>query len=336
MTPTNRAQTGGTTTLPSHSPACPSNHTPHSDACTSPGSSASRYVTDEEFHDALVFSSVQLRRIVVPAGGHYPVPKNHASGCLVRYDGALFLLSVAHAVKKGQWAAATGLMTIPAPGEQGIERITGIRLYKLGTPELVNEFSLKALDGTSGSLTPEELSAAQAELLGMLARHEADEQVGEPLDFGFFVIDEEAFFKFAPKWVLLNAKEETIISDQLRVIDADFQAVGSEDKRYGFSGLHFEGLSVDSASPEQPGSERFHWHVETDLKFLGTQGPYLRFRRLGAAPDWNIFTGCSGAPILSSDGELVALVAHGVKGTNELRGIAVQQFRGALIAALGK
>jgi hypothetical protein len=52
-------------------------------------------------------------------------------------------------------------------------------------------------------------------------------------------------------------------------------------------------------------------------------------------PGHEYFKGCSGAPILDSDGKLVALVCMGVPAVNSIYGVSVKRYKAALDILVG-
>ena len=96
----------------------------------------------------------------------------------------------------------------------------------------------------------------------------------------------------------------------------------SEDK-FGFCGI---------VMPE--GEEHFgqiylggEFRVCSNLSFLRTEDDYHVFSLPFPHPGHKYFKGCSGAPILSSSGSLVALVTGGCEKTNEIWGISVREYK---------
>jgi hypothetical protein len=67
--------------------------------------------------------------------------------------------------------------------------------------------------------------------------------------------------------------------------------------------------------------------VYSGLSFLRTENYYHVFSLPFPHPGHEHFMGCSGAPILSSAGSLVALVCRGCKKTNEIWGISVRSYK---------
>jgi len=67
--------------------------------------------------------------------------------------------------------------------------------------------------------------------------------------------------------------------------------------------------------------------VYSGLSFLRTENDYHVFSLPFPHPGHEHFKGCSGAPILSSRGSLVALVCRGCEKTNEIWGISVRAYK---------
>ena len=71
------------------------------------------------------------------------------------------------------------------------------------------------------------------------------------------------------------------------------------------------------------------------LSFARTEGDYHVFRLPYPHPGHEHLKGCSGAPILSHKGSLVALVCRGDKDANEIWGISVNKYRTAIDILVG-
>jgi hypothetical protein len=67
--------------------------------------------------------------------------------------------------------------------------------------------------------------------------------------------------------------------------------------------------------------------VYSGLSFLRSENDYLVFSLPFPHPGHEHFAGCSGAPILSSKGSVVALVCKGCEKTNEIWGISVRAYK---------
>lgn len=101
---------------------------------------------------------------------------------------------------------------------------------------------------------------------------------------------------------------------------------------YGFCGM------VMPTSEEHFGQTYIggQLRVYSGLSFLRTEGDYHVFSLPFAHPGHEHFEGCSGAPILSSDGSLVALVSLGLKEVNEIWGISVRAYKTPIDILVGK
>jgi hypothetical protein len=75
--------------------------------------------------------------------------------------------------------------------------------------------------------------------------------------------------------------------------------------------------------------------IYSGLSFTRTAGDYHVFSLPFPHPGHERFRGCSGAPILSTSGSLVALVCGGCEETNEIWGIAVTAFKIAIDILVG-
>jgi hypothetical protein len=107
--------------------------------------------------------------------------------------------------------------------------------------------------------------------------------------------------------------------------------------------LPLSGASFGFCGMVMPTSERHfgqsyiggELRVYTGLSFLRTEGDYHVFSLPFAHPGHKHFEGCSGAPILSSEGSLVALVSSGCEKTNQIRGISVRAYKTAIDILVG-
>lgn len=96
----------------------------------------------------------------------------------------------------------------------------------------------------------------------------------------------------------------------------------SVEMKYGFCGL------------VQPSREGYLLHAQpriyTELTYLRTENNYCYFRLPFEHPGHEHFQGCSGAPIIGLDGNVIALVCGGNIETNELYGISLKAYRSVI------
>lgn len=67
-----------------------------------------------------------------------------------------------------------------------------------------------------------------------------------------------------------------------------------------------------------------------DLEFVGSEDDYYKFKLPVKHPGHEYFRGISGAPIIDTNGNTVALVCHGDESENLIYGIMLKQYKSAL------
>jgi len=112
-------------------------------------------------------------------------------------------------------------------------------------------------------------------------------------------------------------------SAQRLLCDVDFDGLPNNSRRYGFSGLI--GAKFDHGF-----YLRGELKLELDLAYAGTDDEYYVFELGHTHPGRGHYQGCSGAPIIDSDGKAVALVCGGCVGKNLIYGIPVRIFQPTL------
>ena len=76
--------------------------------------------------------------------------------------------------------------------------------------------------------------------------------------------------------------------------------------------------------------------IYTDLKYKEKQEDYYVFELPYEHPGDEHFQGCSGAPIIDTKGNVVALVCSGDEDTNLIYGISLKKFKVAIDATYVK
>ena len=114
------------------------------------------------------------------------------------------------------------------------------------------------------------------------------------------------------------------------IFPPDFTITPSADEIYGFSGEvlpdfvdDFNALVVEHRT--YPG-----------LKFQRTEAHYCYFKLPVPHPGHEHFQGCSGAPIIDTNGNVVALVCGGSTETNEVWGVNLNRYKMALDITYGE
>lgn len=114
-------------------------------------------------------------------------------------------------------------------------------------------------------------------------------------------------------------KSETPIA----VHTSSLEDIPNPNENFGFCGMVMPTSEHHSSQTYLGGELR----VYSRLSFLRTENDYHVFSLPFSHPGHEHFEGCSGAPILSNTGTLVALVCKGSEKTNEIWGISVKAYK---------
>jgi hypothetical protein len=111
------------------------------------------------------------------------------------------------------------------------------------------------------------------------------------------------------------------------MLETSFQCEPHGDLEYGFYG-HTKGKYVGKLLTLAP-------RLEMGMKFLGEDGEFYVFQMLRQNALANEYKGCSGAPILDGNGELVSLAAQVVPSLNQIYGVKLPKYRAAIDVECG-
>ena len=127
----------------------------------------------------------------------------------------------------------------------------------------------------------------------------------------------------------INPKTGKIEVETERIVcNLDFRIHPDKGREYGFSGHVLPAMQADKLLTEL--------RVYTGLRYVGDQDDYYKFALPMKYPGHEQFRGCSGAPIMDMDGNVVALVCKGNVTENAIYGIALRRYETALSASYGK
>lgn len=122
---------------------------------------------------------------------------------------------------------------------------------------------------------------------------------------------------------VIRFADGAIWMDERKVFKPDFDIKPSAGKKYGFFGqVRFSGL--------QGAQIVFEHQLEDNLKYIGKNGDEFVFQLPHPYGSHKNYQGCSGAPIIDEDGNLIALVSYGLKSTNCIYAIDINRYRAAL------
>ena len=257
----------------------------------------------DSFQKLCVLSFVSLKRLEPES----LKPVGMASGCIVKYRDFLWLLTVFHAVGKGDWALEIRYDTSKKKMEC---------LYPL--PPFSFTF-LKEL-----SLTDE--------LKEVLEKRDAtsfkDCLDSSPfVDFAFRRFRDGELEKLPPYYQEILPTGDIRYEERKRIFDTNLNNKPQKGRRYGFAGF---------TMPEFNGYHLFqNLTIETDLLFEKELGSFYVFKIHNKEhPGHEFYKGCSGAPIIDEDGNLVSIVVKGDKEKNFIYGINLAKYRLAIDAEL--
>jgi len=107
------------------------------------------------------------------------------------------------------------------------------------------------------------------------------------------------------------------------IFKPNFNIKPSFEKKYGFYGkIKFNGTKGRQILFEEK--------IEDELKYIGEKGEHLIFQLPHKYGSHANYIGCSGAPIIDEDNNLIALVSYGERSTNCIYGININKYRAAL------
>ena len=126
----------------------------------------------------------------------------------------------------------------------------------------------------------------------------------------------------------LDISGNVLAEKQRTVFKTDFSMQPIESEVYGFAG---------QVLPETHSNTTLvtEMRVYPGLKYIATEGDYHLFELPIPHPGHEHFQGCSGAPILDSKGNIVALVCHGDIERNAIYGISLKKYKIVLDVTYG-
>lgn len=156
--------------------------------------------------------------------------------------------------------------------------------------------------------------------MNFLKRATMDHPAFEDIDFSYAEVPPSTFAK---RQKINPITEEIEFEEYITVHQLSLDSVPMVNSSYGFSGLvksslehHADNLCLVS-----------ELRVYSGLSYLRTDGNYHYFKLPFKHPGHEHFKGCSGSPILSESGEIVALLCGGNEETSEVWGISLKAYK---------
>ena len=109
----------------------------------------------------------------------------------------------------------------------------------------------------------------------------------------------------------------------IHVFMPDFDIEPTEGEVYGFAGC------VKPSIENHKGQTYVFSEltVYSDLKFQRFENDFYVFKLPMKHPGHDDFRGCSGAPVIDSKGNVVALVCHGFEDRDEIYAISIKRYK---------
>lgn len=143
------------------------------------------------------------------------------------------------------------------------------------------------------------------------------------VDFSYATVPSD----LQPFYHEINEKGQVVNQIPREILSIDFDLKPNKGKKYGFFGQ--SNFSTDN------------WYMFSqsklvlDLKFVGIEDDYYKFKLPMKHLGHDYFRGISGAPIIDSDGNTVALVCHGDYEEDIIYGIAINKYQSGLDIEVG-
>ena len=148
--------------------------------------------------------------------------------------------------------------------------------------------------------------------------------IGRDIDFSYVEIPAD----IEPLSQHICSKTGTIISEKKRLDSkVDFDITPNTAESYGFSGQVMPAFSGQALITDL--------RTYTGLKYVGDEDDYYIFELPFQHPGHEHFQGCSGAPIMDTKGNVVALVCKGDIPSNRVYGISLKRYQIAIDATYG-
>ena len=222
---------------------------------------------------------------IFQADKNFLKPVGFGTGCTVKYLGHTLLLSVSHVTNDDGLTTFLETNLPPENNTTPLKPIGGFFWYDIF--KITGGMDLT--DFESLITTGERIDVTFSKLT------ENFELKQPAMDFGFFKVEE---------------------SDKL-MLDLDYATTPDKDKTYSFYGKirpEYQGIYLKMTPT-----------LKNGLKFHKTNGYFHMFLAPQIITDKDDYRGCSGAPILDSEGRIVALACKVMANTKIVYGFSIQE-----------
>lgn len=143
-------------------------------------------------------------------------------------------------------------------------------------------------------------------------------EVWRDVDFSYVIIPDDV----QPCFQDISPVDRRIIRQVPRLINTiDFSKTPDSSHRYGFHGqTRFLRDDIQQHIFARPS-------IELDMQYIDTVDDMYKFRLSHEHPGHEYYRGCSGAPIIDDEGDIVALVVRGDIRENAIYGISLRKYK---------
>lgn len=237
-------------------------------------------IIDNEWKENIVLSSIPLYKY------ENLIPIANASGCLIRYKGKLFIISIAHSsIAESTWNIGVNDVEVKN-GEFGT------------TFQPVDMQSLSQFQ-----LIPDSNDFTEPKIV----------------DFTYKKLPDH----FKSNHCIGIVNHNQLIQSDRTIFNLNLDHEPTMSGKYGFYGkVKFQGVTGRYMN--------FEHRLESDLEYVGKEDDFFAFKLPHKYGSHNKYIGCSGAPIIDTNNNVVALVSYGLRSTNCIYGIDIRKYRAAL------
>lgn len=123
--------------------------------------------------------------------------------------------------------------------------------------------------------------------------------------------------------VLSIIRNDKVFGAERSVLKAKYDIILCKTTKYGFYGkVRFGGVKDRQII--------FEDRLEDDLTYMGTEGDYFVFKLSHKYGSHDNYRGCSGAPIIDENKNLIGLVSYGIKSKNLIYALNISNYLSAL------
>lgn len=150
------------------------------------------------------------------------------------------------------------------------------------------------------------------------------------VDFSFTIVPQNV----QAKWQQFSDQGKVVDEEERVILLSDLSSSPLPNLKYGFAGI-----AHPTSEPAPPGIPHKisggEFTIETELTFIETVNGLDKYSLGKKHPGDDHYIGCSGAPLLSEDGDLVGLVVSGCELDSTINALPLRKYRSYIDVKLG-